>query len=108
MASVPSINGKALGHGEPIRVKAGQRVLFHLLNASATENIQLHLPGHAFYVVALDGHPVPCPGWVSVLQLAVGERVDAIVEMNNPWLWIPGAVAGDVRRSTTGKHVHAS
>ena len=29
------INGKMLGHGEPIRVKHGERVLFHVLNASA-------------------------------------------------------------------------
>ena len=41
-----TINGKCLGYGEPVRVKEGQRVLFHILNASATENIQLALPGH--------------------------------------------------------------
>ena len=39
------INGRMLGHGEPIRVKAGERVLFHLLNASATEIRSLALPG---------------------------------------------------------------
>ena len=33
-----SINGKALGHGEPIRVKAGERVMLRILNASATED----------------------------------------------------------------------
>jgi FtsP/CotA-like multicopper oxidase with cupredoxin domain len=43
-----SINGKALGFGDPVRVRQGQRVLFHILNASATENIQLALPGHRF------------------------------------------------------------
>ncbi len=31
------INGKMLGHGEPIRVRQGERVLFHVLNASAGE-----------------------------------------------------------------------
>ena len=30
-----TINGKSLGHGEPVRVKEGQRVLFHILNGSA-------------------------------------------------------------------------
>ena len=102
---IRSINGKALGCGEPVRVKSGQRVLFHLLNASATENVQLHLPGHEFYVVALDGNPVPRPGRVSVLELGVGERVDAVVEMNNPGVWILGAVADDVRRSGLGVRV---
>jgi FtsP/CotA-like multicopper oxidase with cupredoxin domain len=99
---VCSINGKALGHGEPLRVKEGQRVLFHVLNASATENVQLHLPGHKFYVIALDGNPAPRPGNVSVLELGVGERVDAIVEMNNPGVWIFGSVADNVRRNGMG------
>ena len=54
-----SINGRMLGHGEPIKVKAGERVMFHVLNASATEIRSLALPGHRFTVVALDGNPVP-------------------------------------------------
>ncbi len=63
------INGQMLGHGEPIRVKQGERVLFHVLNASATEIRSLALPGHVFSVVALDGNPCRprrrcrCCGW---------------------------------------------
>ena len=60
-SNIYSINDKALGAGEPIRVKAGQRVLFHFLNASAIENRHLALPGHKFNVIALDGNPVPMP-----------------------------------------------
>ena len=86
-----SINGRALGHGEPIRVKEGERVLFHLLNASATENIRLSLPGHSFRVVALDGNPVPKAATVNILELGVGERVDVIVEMRNPGVWVFGS-----------------
>ncbi len=40
-----AINGRMLGHGEPIRVRQGERVLFHVLNASATEIRSLALPG---------------------------------------------------------------
>ena len=50
------------GHGEPVRVKQGERVLFHVLNGSATEIRSLALPGHTFQVVALDGNPVPNAG----------------------------------------------
>jgi len=32
-----TINGKCLGFGEPVRVREGQRDLFHFLNASVTE-----------------------------------------------------------------------
>ena len=99
---IRSINGKALDCGDPIQVKEGQRVLFHFLNASATENVSLHLPGHTFYVVALDGNPVPRPGRVSVLELGVGERVDALVDMNHPGVWILGSVADDVRKGGLG------
>ena len=97
-----SINGKSLGHGEPVRVKHGQRVIFRILNASATENIQLALPGHEFQVVALDGNPVPTPKKVSVLALGVAERIDAIVEMNNPGVWILGTPHDDDRRDGMG------
>jgi FtsP/CotA-like multicopper oxidase with cupredoxin domain len=71
-------------------VKEGQRVLFHILNGSATENIQLALSGHRFQVVALDGNPVPRPQFVDVLELGTAERISAQVEMKNPGVWILG------------------
>jgi FtsP/CotA-like multicopper oxidase with cupredoxin domain len=97
-----TVNGKALGYGEPVRVKEGQRVLFHILNASATENIQLALPGHRFQVVALDGNPVPQPQLVEVLQLGTAERISAIVEMKNPGVWVLGTPKDDDRQNGMG------
>ena len=99
---IGSINGKALGHGEPIRVKEGQRVLFHILNASATENIQIALPGHEFLVIALDGNQVPRPRKVPSLDLGAAERVDAIVEMSHPGVWILGSTDDDTRGAGLG------
>ena len=97
-----SINGRMLGQGEPIRVKAGERVLLHVLNGSATEIRSLALPGHSFQVVALDGNPVATPAEVPVLWLGTAERVSAIVEMNNPGVWILGDTADDDRRHGMG------
>jgi FtsP/CotA-like multicopper oxidase with cupredoxin domain len=51
-----SCNGKVLGSGDPVRVRPGQHVLFRLLNASATDDVMVALPGHRSTVVALDGH----------------------------------------------------
>ncbi len=82
-----SVNGRMLGEGPPVSVKAGERVLFHVLNASATAIRSLALPGHAFKVTALDGNPVPHPATVPVLWLGPAERVSAIVEMRNPGKW---------------------
>jgi FtsP/CotA-like multicopper oxidase with cupredoxin domain len=97
-----TINGKCLGYGEPVRVKEGQRVLFHILNASATEIIQLALPGHQFEVVALDGNPVPQPRAVEFLELGTAERISAIVEMKNPGVWILGTPKDDDRKNGMG------
>jgi FtsP/CotA-like multicopper oxidase with cupredoxin domain len=97
-----AINGKMLGHGEPIRVKQGERVLFHVLNASATEIRSLALPGHVFRVVALDGNPVPTQTDVPVLWLGTAERISAIVHMNHPGVWVIGDIADDDRKHGMG------
>ena len=97
-----TINGRILGHGEPIRVKRGERVLFHILNGSATEIRSLALPGHTFEVIALDGNPVPNPVHVPVLWLGTAERISAIVEMNHPGVWIMGDLADDDRHHGMG------
>ncbi len=85
-----SINGKMLGAAEPIRVKRGQRALLRIVNASATMPHRLALPGHEFHVVALDGNAVATPASVPVLEIAPGERVDALVTMASPGVWIMG------------------
>ncbi len=92
-----TINGRMLGHGEPVRVKQRERVLFHILNGSATEIRSLALPGHTFKVIALDGNPVPNPAEVPVLWLGTAERISAIVEMNHPGVWVMGDLADDDR-----------
>jgi FtsP/CotA-like multicopper oxidase with cupredoxin domain len=85
-----TINGRMLGHGEPIRVKQGEHVLFHILNGSATEIRSFAMPGHSFQIVALDGNPVPNPQSVPVLWIGTAERVSALVHMNHPGVWIMG------------------
>ena len=97
-----TINGRMLGSGEPVRVKQGERVLFHILNGSATEIRSLALPGHTFTVVALDGNPIPKPVAVPGLWLGTAERVSAIVEMNRPGVWILGDMADDDRQHGMG------
>ncbi len=97
-----TINGRMLGHGEPVRVKQGERVLFHILNGSATEIRSLALPGHSFKVIALDGNTVPTPAEVPVLWLGTAERISAIVEMNHPGVWVMGDLADDDRAHGMG------
>jgi FtsP/CotA-like multicopper oxidase with cupredoxin domain len=95
-----SVNGKMLGAGEPVRVRSGQQVLFRIVNASATLTHRLMLAGHQFRVVALDGNPVPTSRTTPIVELAPAERIDAVVEMNQPGVWILGST--DDRRRTAG------
>jgi len=97
-----TINGRMLGHGEPVKVKLGQRVLFHVLNGSATELRSLALPGHTFSIVAMDGNPLPRPVRVPVLWLGTAERISAVVEMKHPGVWILGDTADDDRQHGMG------
>jgi hypothetical protein len=79
-----TINGKCLGYGEPVRVKENQRILFHFLNASATENIQLALPAISFRWSRMTEIQCHSRNPVDVLKLGTAERISAIVEMKNP------------------------
>lgn len=97
-----TLNGKMLGAGEPVRVRQGQRVLFRFLNTSATDEIRLALPGHRFTVIAMDGNPLERPQAVDFLYIDVAERIDAIVEMNNPGVWVLGSTKDDERMMGMG------
>jgi len=98
-----TVNGKQLGHGGPLRVKYGERILFHIINGSGSEIRSLALPGHTFKVIALDGNPVPHPAHVPVLWIGTAERVSAIVEMKHPGVWVLGDLADDDRGNGMGK-----
>lgn len=97
-----TINAKMLGNGEPIRVKEGQRVLFHILNASATITHWLACSGHEMQVVAMDGNSAPVQKGVRAVRLAPAERIDVLVEMKQPGVWILGETRDDIRKAGMG------
>ncbi|HSZ64039.1 MAG TPA: multicopper oxidase domain-containing protein [Terriglobales bacterium] len=99
---VYSINSHALGSGDPLRVKEGQNVRFRILNASATEQHRIALAGHKFRVVSLDGNAVPVAREVEAIEMGPAERVDAVVTMNNPGVWILGEANDQTRNAGLG------
>jgi FtsP/CotA-like multicopper oxidase with cupredoxin domain len=99
---VSTINGRVLGFSEPLRVKPGQRALFHILNSSATDVHWVSLAGHTFQVIALDGNAVAVRRRVNMLRLAPAERVCAIVEMDNPGVWVLGEVRKHLQAAGMG------
>ncbi|HUI58726.1 MAG TPA: multicopper oxidase domain-containing protein [Steroidobacteraceae bacterium] len=99
---IGTVNGRMLGHAEPLRARFGERALVHVLNASATQTRCIALPGHRFMVQSLDGQTVPTRAETSVLRLGPGERVSALVELNRPGKWILGDVSDRERERGMG------
>jgi FtsP/CotA-like multicopper oxidase with cupredoxin domain len=97
-----TIDGRMLGFGDPIKVDEGQRVLLHILNASASLIHWLALAGHELTIVAMDGNPVPTPSPMPAVRLGPAERIDAVVTMNQPGVWILGETREQLRKAGMG------
>jgi FtsP/CotA-like multicopper oxidase with cupredoxin domain len=97
-----TINDRMLGHGDPIKVSEGQKVLFHVLNASASATHWLALAGHEFTVIGMDGNEVPQQAKVKAVRLAPAERIDLMVEMNRAGVWVFGETREEIRKAGMG------
>lgn len=97
-----SVNGHSLGFGEPLRVKQGDRVMLRMLNASATVIRRVAFAGHHFRVVAMDGNALPRPVDTDILEMGPAERIDALVDMNQPGVWVLGATDDHDRQQGLG------
>ncbi len=97
-----TVDGRMLGHADPVRVRQGERVLLHLLNASASVTHWMALAGHSMKVVALDGNPAPRTADVDAVRLAPAERLDLLIEMNNPGVWVLGETRDPIRAAGMG------
>lgn len=97
-----TINDRMLGFGDPLKVREGQRVLLRILNASASLVHWLALSGHELNIVAMDGNPVPKPAPVRAIRLGPAERIDAMVTMNQPGVWILGETREQIRKMGMG------
>src|SRR5262245_27178206 len=82
------INGKGRSGAsnsplEVFAVQAKQRVRFRMANIGSTYEMRIRLDGHRMTVIAVDGIPT-IPSAVDSVTLDIGERCDALVEMNQP------------------------
>jgi FtsP/CotA-like multicopper oxidase with cupredoxin domain len=99
---VSTINGRAMGYGEPLRVRAGQHLRLHVLNASPTEVHWIALAGHSMQVISLDGNPLPQQKVVTMLRLVPAERASVIIRLDHPGVWILGEVRKHVQAAGMG------
>ena len=85
-----TINGKSFPASDPIEVKKGDRVRLRLINAGTSTIHPMHLHGHQFKVVAVDGNVVPPAAELTrnTITLHPGETYDIEFVANNPGIWL--------------------
>ena len=70
-----------------LKIKDGERVLVRMINAGQLHH-PMHLHGHQFKVVQLDGNPLAFPIVVNTQDIAPGQTVDAEINGSNPGTWV--------------------
>ena len=81
-----SINGKSFPATDLIQAKVGDRLLVRYMNEGLMIH-PMHLHGMPQTVIAQDGWMLPAPYQCDTLNIAPGQRFDAIVECKDPGLW---------------------
>ena len=86
-----SINGKSYPLTKPYVVKPGDRVRIREIDISGTEFHTMHVHGHRFQVVAVDGQPVAPQNRQSMVTLSLGPgetRDIAFIANAKPGTWM--------------------
>jgi FtsP/CotA-like multicopper oxidase with cupredoxin domain len=81
-----TINGKGFPATAPIFAKLGEKVRIRFMN----EGLMIHpwhLHGMGMLVFALDGYPLAQPYYQDTVNIAPGQRVDVLVDCQNPGTW---------------------
>jgi manganese oxidase len=81
-----TINGKGFPATEAFVAKKGERIVFRWLNEGIMHH-PMHLHGMAMQVFAKDGYPVNPPQYCDTLDVAPGNRYDALVEATEEGVW---------------------
>ncbi|MFC1657653.1 multicopper oxidase family protein [Candidatus Moduliflexota bacterium] len=80
------INGRSFPYTEPLEVKEGEKVRMRIINVGYESHF-VHTHSHKFLVVAMDGSPVAVPQERDTVQVGPGQRVDILLDADNPGLW---------------------
>lgn len=81
-----TLNGKEFPATEAIAAKVGDRVRIRFMNEGMMIH-PMHLHGMHMTIIDKDGWEQPAPWKCDTINVAPGERWDAIVECNNPGTW---------------------
>ena len=82
-----TINGKGFPATEPYTCKLGERVLIRFMNIGVVSH-PMHIHGMPFEVTAKDGYLLPQAYYCDNLDVAPGDRWEAIVEPDEAGTWL--------------------
>jgi FtsP/CotA-like multicopper oxidase with cupredoxin domain len=80
-----SVDGQVFGNHHPLEVAAGERVVIEMINRTHMAH-PMHLHGHHFQVVAIDGHSFSGAVRDTVL-VPPGTSVSVAFDSDNPGRW---------------------
>ena len=81
-----TINGRSFPFTEPVIVKKGEKVRIRFINVGYKQHF-MHTHSHRFTVVARDGSYVDEPQKIDTIAIGPAQRVDIILEADNPGTW---------------------
>jgi FtsP/CotA-like multicopper oxidase with cupredoxin domain len=81
-----TLNGKSFPATEPLVARLGDRIRIRFMNEGMMIH-PMHLHGMHMTIITKDGWPLPAPYRCDTLNVAPGDRWDAIVECTNPGTW---------------------
>lgn len=89
MYDIFTINGKSGDSIKPLTVKKGEKIRLRLINIGFMSH-KIHLHGHNYKVVAIDGQELNKPQEIKdqLISIAPGERYDIEFTANNPGNWL--------------------
>jgi FtsP/CotA-like multicopper oxidase with cupredoxin domain len=81
-----TINGKGFPATAPIIAKVGEKVRVRFMNEGLMIH-PMHLHGMGMLVFAQDGYTLPQPFTCDTLNIAPGQRFDALIDCQEPGAW---------------------
>ncbi|MBH8597664.1 MULTISPECIES: multicopper oxidase family protein [unclassified Thermoactinomyces] len=84
---VYTINGKTWPNTDPLPVRAGEQVEVTLINEGKSVH-PMHLHGHKFLVLSVNGKPVSGQVYKDTIQVNPGETVVITFKADNPGVWM--------------------
>ncbi len=70
-----------------LSIKTGEKALVRFINMGA-QNHPMHLHGHQFEVVAIDGNPAAAVQKMNTVNLPPGQTIDIVIEGTNAGTWM--------------------